>query len=88
MAFTATISSITPQQDNSGTNGAINISYLVAVNFADSASGFTSSKTYSFPVNTTQAAAVAQITADGTAMKSALATAGTLQSKVGSVITI
>lgn len=88
MPFTATIASITPQQDNSGTAGAINISYFVTVNFADSASGFTSTKTYSFPVITTQAAAVAQITADGNTMKTALATAGTLQAKVGSIIII
>lgn len=83
MAFTATINSITPQS-NDGTT----VSYLTAVTFADSASGFTANKTYSFPVNTTQASAVSTITTDGTVMKAALATAGTLQSKVGSVITI
>ena len=84
MAFTATIASITPVGDGSGTG----VVYQTVVNFTDSASGFSSTKTYNFPVTTTQAAAVAAITADGTTMKSAIASAGTLQNKVGSVITI
>lgn len=83
MPFTATIQFITPQS----TDGE-NVNYLVTVNFADSASGFTSTKTYNFPVNTTQASAVATITADGNSLKSGLATAGSLQNKVGAVITI
>jgi len=83
MAFTATINSITPSSD--GGNGVV---WLTAVAFADSASGFTSTKTYAFPMGTTQASAVATITADGNALKTALAAASTLQSKVGSVITV
>jgi len=84
MAFTATIASITPVGDGTG----VGVVYQTVVNFADSASSFASTKTYSFPVNTTQAAAVATITADGTAMKAAISTAGNLQGKIGSVITI
>lgn len=82
--FTATIQSINPQPDPVG-NGLL---YQVTVNFADSGSGFTQGKQYSFPLNTTQATAVTQITADGNTLKTALATAGTLQSKVGTVIVI
>lgn len=84
MPFTAQIASINPQPDGTGTG----VAYQVTINFADSVSGFTSTKTYNFPVNTTQAAAVAQITADGQSMKTAIAGAGNLQAKVGSVITI
>ena len=80
--FSATIQSIIPLPVDSG------VAYQVTVNFADSVSGFTSTKTYNFPVNTTQAAAVAQITADGQSMKTAIAGAGNLQGKIGSVITI
>lgn len=83
MAFTATIANIVPQFD-----GNTGVGYLATVNFADSASGFTTTKTYSFPINTTQASAVATITNDGTAMKAALASAGTLTGKIGSVIPI
>jgi uncharacterized protein (DUF2141 family) len=78
MAFTATINSVNFQNDQ----------WQVAVTFNDSASGWTSSKTYQFPSNETQAQAVAVITADGTAYKANLATLTALQSKVGSVITI
>lgn len=83
MAFTATIISIVPGND--GNNG---VAYQTQVNFADSASGFTATKTYLFPVSTTQASAVTTITNDGTVMKAALASAGTLTGKIGSVITI
>lgn len=83
MAFTATILSISPQSD-----GSTGVTYLVTVNFTDSASGFTTTKTYSLPVNTTQASAVSTITSDGTAMKSALSAAGNLTGKVGSIIVI
>jgi hypothetical protein len=82
MAFQATIVSIAPVPVDTG------VAYQVTVTFADSISGFTSTKTYNFPVNTTQAAAVAAITADGQSMKTAIAGAGNLQAKVGSVITI
>lgn len=85
MAFTAKIDSITPNDDGTGAAG---INFIVGVTFADSVSGFTSTKTYSFPSTTTQAAAVAQITADGNSYKSKLATLSNLQGKVGSVITI
>lgn len=84
MAFTATIVSITPVGDGSG----LGITYQTVVNFADSVSGFVSTKVYNFPVNTTQAAAVATITSDGTPMKTAIAGAGSLQQKIGSVIII
>lgn len=85
MAFTATITTITPQDDGSGTG---TLTFLVAVTFADSVSGFTATKTYAFPSITTQAVAVAQITADGTAYKTHLAAVSNLQQKVGSIITI
>lgn len=83
MAFTAKIISIVPAND--GNNG---VAYQTQVDFADSASGFSATKIYLFPVNTTQASAVTTITNDGTVMKTALAGAGTLTSKIGSVITI
>lgn len=78
MAFTATISSINFQNDV----------FNVVVAFNDSATGWTASKTYNFPVGTTQAIAVAQITVDGNAYKAALVANTALQSKVGFVITI
>lgn len=83
MAFTATINSIAPADDGQGS-----IQFLVTVAFADSATGWSTSKTYSFPITITQAAAVAQITTDGTALKAKLATISNLASKVGAVITI
>lgn len=83
MAFQATINSITPSD-----NGAGGIQFLVTVTFADSATGWSTSKIYVFPITTTQASAVAQITSDGTAFKATLATISNLQSKVGTVITI
>lgn len=82
--FTAKIISITPSPDGSGAG----INWLVDVTFNDSASGYSQDKTYSFPMGTTQASAVQTITADGTALKTALASASTLANKVGSVITI
>lgn len=84
MAFTATIQSVTPQSDPTS-NGLL---YQVTVNFADSENDFTQSKQYSFPLDTSQTAAMAQITADCNTLKATLATAGTLQSKVGTVIVI
>lgn len=84
MAFTATLSTITPQADGTG----VGINWLVTVTFADSATGFSSIKTYSFPMGTTQAAAQAAITADGNNLKGALASASTLASKVGTILTI
>lgn len=84
MAFTATINSITPSPDGTG----IGVNWLVEVDFKDSATGFVSTKTYSFLMGTTQASAVSTITADGNSLKSALGTASTLASKVGSVLTI
>lgn len=78
MAFNATIQSINYQSDN----------WIVAVVFNDTVSGWTTSKTYSLPTGTTQATAVTQITADGTAYKAALTTNTALQSKVGTVIVI
>ena len=78
MAFTATINSINFQDDQ----------WSVGVTFNDSVSGWTANKTYSFPVTETQANAVAQITADGTNYKNNLTALTTLQSKVGTVLTI
>lgn len=78
MAFTATIASINFQDDN----------FHVVVNFNDSVTSWSASKTYTFPTGTTQAVAVAQITTDGTAYKAALTANNALQSKVGQVITI
>lgn len=84
MAFTATIVSITPIGSENGTG----VIYQTVVNFADSVSGFATTKTYNFSVATTQTTAVNIITADGTLMKAAIAGAGTLQQKIGSVLTI
>lgn len=78
MAFTATINSINFQNDQ----------FNVAVTFNDSATSWTSNKTYSFPSTETQAQAVAQITADGNAYKANLVTLNGLQTKVGTIITI
>lgn len=83
MAFTAKIDNILPSPDGSG-----GIQYSVAVTFADSATGFTASKPYNFPLTTTQAEAVAAITADGQLLKAQLAGIGTLANKIGAVITI
>jgi hypothetical protein len=83
MAFTATINAITPSDNGSG-----GIQFTVQVTFADSVSGWSTTKIYAFPITTTQTAAVNQITADGTAYKATLGTISTLQSKVGTVITI
>ncbi len=78
MAFTATINSINFQNDQ----------FNVTVTFFDSATSFTSTKIYNFTSNTTQASAVATITADGTVYKNNLIAFNALQSKVGNVITI
>lgn len=85
MAFTATLTSITPQDD--GTNSAT-IIFLASVTFSDSATGFIATKTYSFPSNVNQATAVAAITADGNLYKAELATLSNLQTRVGTVLTI
>jgi hypothetical protein len=82
MAFTATIQSINPSPSPSGVN------FTVGVLFNDSVTGFKSLKTYNFPSDTTQAAAVTAITADGQAIKTQLASLSNLQGKVGQVITI
>lgn len=77
MAFTATINSITLQNDT----------YNVAVTFNDSATGWNSNKTYVFPSTETQAQATTTITADGNTYKANLVTLNALQAKVGTVIT-
>ena len=84
MPFTATINSITPNPD--GTGSGVNM--LVEVTFADSASGFTFVKTYTFPPNETVAAGKVVIQADGEAMKTQIGQIGALQSAVGAVITL
>ena len=84
MAFTATINSIAPSADSTG----IGIVWAVSVTFTDSASGFTSTKFYNFTPTTTISQARTSIIADGTALKAALATAGSLQANVGAVLTI
>lgn len=78
MAFTATINSINFQNDQ----------FNIAVTFNDSATAWTSTKTYNFPSTETQSAATATITADGNAYKANLAALNALQTKVGTVITI
>lgn len=80
MAFTATINSITLQDDK----------FNVCVVFNDGATSFTSSRTYIFENDSsfTQAVLVAQIMADGAIMKSSLARLNALQSKIGSSVTI
>lgn len=82
MAFTATIQSVTPTADSTG----VSINWIVVVLFADSVSAYVSTKTYSFPLGTTQASAVATISADGTNLKTVLGSASTLAGKIGSVI--
>jgi hypothetical protein len=80
MAFTATINSINLQND----------SFVIDVVFNDSASGYTSTKTYTV-INdgtVTQANLVSRITADGTAIKNNLTALNQIQSKVGVSITI
>lgn len=81
--MTATIISITPSSNDGST-----VSFTVVVTFADTTSGFSVTKTYLFPIGTTQSQAVATITADGTAFKNALTTISNLTSKVGTVINI
>jgi len=83
MAFQALINSITPSD-----NGQGGVQLITVVTFSDSVTSFTAVKTYAFPVTTTQASAVATITADGNVYKTTLASIGTLQAKVGSVIVI
>lgn len=83
MAFQATINTIAPSDDGQG-----GIQFLVGVTFSDSVTNWSTTKTYSFPPATTQAAAQAQITADGNLYKSKLATLSNLTAKVGTVITI
>jgi hypothetical protein len=80
MAFTATVSSINLQNDN----------FIIDVVFNDSATGYTSTKTYTISNSgsVTQASVVATITADGQAIKSNLTTLNQIQSRVGAVITI
>lgn len=78
MAFTATIQSIQFQNDQ----------FVVSVVFNDSVSAWTSTKMYNFLPTATQAEAVARITADGTNYKADLVKNSSLQSKVGTVITI
>lgn len=85
MSFTVTITSIIPSDDGSGSAG---INFTVGVTFADSATSFTCTKTYSFPSTTSQAVAVAAITADGNSYKTKLASVSNLVQKVGTVITI
>lgn len=84
MSVKATINTITPSPDGTGTG----VNWLVDVTFTDTNSTFTQEKTYSFPMGTTQAQGAAAITADATTLKAALATASTLASKVGTVITV
>jgi len=84
MAFKATLTNITPQSDGTG----IGVIEQVTVMFTDDATGFTSTKMYNFPVDTTIASARNTIQADGSAIKAALATIGNLQSLIGTVITI
>lgn len=80
MAFTATINAITRTSS----------SIAVVVTYNDSATGFLVQKTFDFPDDgsTTQALAVAQITALGQTYKSTLTAQNALQQKVGTVITI
>ena len=78
MAFTGTITKIDFINDN----------FRTVVMFADSTTGWMQEKVYFFAPGTSQAAAQIQITTDGTAYKANLAQNTTLQSRVGTVITI
>lgn len=82
MAFTATINSISASDTPSG------VQYLVIVTFADEATDWSTIRNFLFPINTTQAVAVAKIRADGTVIKNALAAISDLRDKVGTVLTI
>lgn len=80
MAFTATVSSINLQNDQ----------FIINIAFNDSATGYTSTKTYTLPNDgsVTQTSVVAKVTADGTIIKNNLTALNQIQSKVGTVITI
>lgn len=81
MPFTATIKNI---------SGNGNGQLIIDVMYADSATGFSQEKVFTYPADgtVTQAQAVADITASGNILKTNLAVLNTLQSKVGNVITI
>jgi hypothetical protein len=80
MAFTATVQSINLQNDQ----------FLIAVLFNDSATGYTSTKTYTFANDgtTTQTSVVNKVTTDGAVMKANLTVLNQIQSKVGTIIVI
>ncbi len=80
MAFTAKVTAI----------NLIGSNYIVSVLFSDDASGYTSSSSFNYPTDgsTTQQQVVNDITAAGTIIKNNLTHIATLQSKVGSIITI
>lgn len=84
MSFTATINSIEPTPDGTGSG----VTMLVSVTFADSVSGFTYTRNYNFPTSETVSAGKSVIQGDGEVMKSQLSQIGALQSAVGSVITL
>lgn len=83
MSTTATINSITLNLDNAG-----NPYYDVNVTFADSGTGFTSTKDYSFLTSITILEVKTQIQQDGAMLKTACAASTALQSSVGTVIAL
>lgn len=79
----ATIQSITPSPDGSGSG----VVYLCTVQFSDVISGYSQIKTYAFATNSTILVDKAVIQADLTAIKAGIAGATALQSLVGTVLT-
>lgn len=85
MPVIATIESITLQGLPDGAGGGIN--YLVTVQFSDSVSGYAASKNYTFPNTSAITTDKAVIQADLNSIKTAVASASSLQQYVGTVLT-
>lgn len=78
MPFTATIKSI----------DLVNDQFQVCVEFADSATSFSSNKNYFFKLDTTASQASQAITADGELLKANLTRLNQVRGNVGAVIII
>ncbi len=80
MSFTATLQSVNLQGDN----------FVMQVLFSDSATGYSTTKTYNIPNDSTvtKAALQARVTADGTDIKNNLTKLNQIQTLVGNSITI
>jgi hypothetical protein len=78
MAFTANIQAIS----------LVNDKFVVSVLFSDSVTNWNCTKVYNFSSDVDQAGAVTTIRADGQVLKDNLTKNTTLQSKVGTILTI